>query len=166
MFPNSCSCMCALTHLLPVHVDAVPLRRVACRQPALGVLVVEGPRRDDGEEGERGAGEAHVERQADVLCKVADKEGDDLGRQHRNVCQRGADVLQPHPAARWSASPRGAGPRSPAHVSCLRIHIAIVTGYARSGPRRHRAPARGAVPTWRGVVWRRVGGFRCRRGRR
>lgn len=49
-------------------------------QPALGVLVVEGPRRNDDEEGEGGAGEADVERQLDVLLREPDEEGDNLGR--------------------------------------------------------------------------------------
>lgn len=47
-------------------------------QPVLGVLVVEGPRRDDDEEGEGGAGKANVERQLDVLLREANEEGDDL----------------------------------------------------------------------------------------
>jgi hypothetical protein len=79
MRPVSISSMCSiLAHLLPIHVDAVALRRVACREPAFWVLVVEGPRRNDDEEGERGAGETNVERQPDVLGEVADQEGDDL----------------------------------------------------------------------------------------
>jgi hypothetical protein len=80
MRPGSISSMCPiLAHLLPIHVDVVPLGRVACREPAFWVLVVEGPRWDDDEEGERGAGETNVERQPDVLREVADQEGDDLG---------------------------------------------------------------------------------------
>jgi hypothetical protein len=71
-----------LSNLLAIDVDIKIRRRggrcAACRQPALGVLVEERPRWHDDEEGENGAGEAHVQRQADVLCEVADKEGDDL----------------------------------------------------------------------------------------
>lgn len=68
-----------LSHLLPVHVDAVArCSDVARRQPVLGILVVERPRRDDDEEGQRGACEANVERQPDVLLREADEEGDDL----------------------------------------------------------------------------------------
>jgi hypothetical protein len=78
--PGPISSMCPiLAHLLPIHIDAVPLRRVACREPAFRVLVVERPRWDDDEESERGAGETNVERQPDVLGEVADEEGDDLG---------------------------------------------------------------------------------------
>jgi hypothetical protein len=69
---------CALTNLLSVHVDIEALLRGACRQPVLGVLVVEGPRWDDGEECERGAGKTNIEGHADVLCEVADEEGYDL----------------------------------------------------------------------------------------
>ena len=68
-----------LSHLLPVHVDMECLRRVASRQPTLGVLVVKGPWRHHDEEGKRGAGKTSIEGQADVLCEVADEEGDDLG---------------------------------------------------------------------------------------
>jgi hypothetical protein len=67
-----------LSHLLPIHVYVEGLLRVACWQPVLWVLVVERPRRDDDEEGEGGAGKPNVQRQADVLCEVADEEGDNL----------------------------------------------------------------------------------------
>jgi hypothetical protein len=70
--------ICTLSDLLPVYIDVEALPRVACGQPALGVLVVEGPRRDDHEEGERGAGEPGIQGQADVLCEVADQESNDL----------------------------------------------------------------------------------------
>lgn len=72
-------CACMLTHFLPVHIDVEPLRRVARRKPALWVFVVKGPRRDDDEEGERSTGEARIQRQPDILGKVADEESDDLG---------------------------------------------------------------------------------------
>ena len=49
------------------------------REPVLRVLVVEGPRRDDDEECEGGAGEANVEREFDVLLREADEKGNDLG---------------------------------------------------------------------------------------
>jgi hypothetical protein len=49
------------------------------REPVLGVLVVEGPRRDDDEECESGAGEADVESKLDVLLRKANEESNDLG---------------------------------------------------------------------------------------
>lgn len=49
------------------------------REPVLGVLVVEGPRRDDDEEREGSAGEANVERELDVLLREANEECNDLG---------------------------------------------------------------------------------------
>lgn len=67
------------SHLLPIHIHAVARRRsTQRRQPALGVLVVKRPRRHDDGECERGAGEAHVEREPDVLLREADEEGEDL----------------------------------------------------------------------------------------
>lgn len=48
-------------------------------EPGLGILVVEGPRRDDDEECEGGAGEANVECELDVLLREANEEGNDLG---------------------------------------------------------------------------------------
>ena len=69
---------CALTNLLPVHMDIEALLCVARWQPVLGVLVVEGPLRNDDEECERGAGKTNIEGHADVLCEVADEEGHDL----------------------------------------------------------------------------------------
>lgn len=67
------------SHLLPVHIHTVARRRATeRRQPVLGVLVVKRPRRHDDGECERGAGEAHVEREPDVLLREADEEGEDL----------------------------------------------------------------------------------------
>lgn len=58
-------CLDRLSNLQPVDGDVVirywGRRCIACRQPALRVLVVEGPRRDDDKEGEGGACEADVE---------------------------------------------------------------------------------------------------------
>ena len=48
-------------------------------EPVLGVLVVKGPRRDDDEECEGGAGEADVESKLDVLLREANEESNDLG---------------------------------------------------------------------------------------
>ena len=92
IFPNA-SCKCrtfhyvvfptlfyhSLTHFLPIHVDTDALCSVVRRQPVLGVLVVEGPRRDDDEEGEGGAGEANVECELDVLLREANEESNNLG---------------------------------------------------------------------------------------
>lgn len=47
-------------------------------KPALGVLVVEGPRRNDGKKGKGGAGEADVKRKRNVLGHEANEEGEDL----------------------------------------------------------------------------------------
>ena len=77
---TSTSVMLCLTNLLPIHVDAVARCRGVVRwQPVLGVLVVEGPRRDDDEEGEGGAGEANVECELDVLLREANEESNNLG---------------------------------------------------------------------------------------
>lgn len=67
-----------LSYFLTVHVDADVRRRAVCWEPVFGVLVEEGPWRNNDEEGENGAGETNVECEADVLCRVADKESDDL----------------------------------------------------------------------------------------
>jgi hypothetical protein len=48
------------------------------REPLDGVLVEEGPRRDDGNEGEGGATEGNVDRELDVLQDIADDKGDGL----------------------------------------------------------------------------------------
>jgi hypothetical protein len=48
------------------------------RQPRLGILVVERPRRHDSEERNEGAREADVQRERDVLGHEADEEGEDL----------------------------------------------------------------------------------------
>lgn len=42
------------------------------------MFVEEGPRRDDDEEGESGAGETDIERESDVLGRVPGEESDDL----------------------------------------------------------------------------------------
>jgi hypothetical protein len=63
-----------LSDLFPVHVDS-HVGPGEGRQPRLGVLVEEGPRGDDNEEGEHRAGEANVERELDVLCHEANPEG-------------------------------------------------------------------------------------------
>ena len=70
----------SLTNLLAIHVDAIACRRSAARRkPVLRVLVEEGPRWNDYEECEGGAGEADVERKLDVLLCEAHEEGNDLG---------------------------------------------------------------------------------------
>ena len=67
-----------LSHLLSVDVDAYARGSCVRRKPTLWVLVEEGPRRNDGEEGQRGAGEADVEGEFDVLRHEADEEGEYL----------------------------------------------------------------------------------------
>lgn len=47
-------------------------------QPLDGVLVEEGPRRDDGEEGQGCSGKANLESEGDVLCEETNEEGDGL----------------------------------------------------------------------------------------
>lgn len=42
------------------------------------ILVVKGPRGDDGEESERGPAKSNVDGELDVLQEVSDEEGDDL----------------------------------------------------------------------------------------
>jgi hypothetical protein len=79
-----CSLHYVLSDLQTIHIDVVVWccrrcrSRLSCRQPALWVLVEERPRWYDDEEGERGTGKADIERQADILCEVANEEGDDL----------------------------------------------------------------------------------------
>ena len=66
-------------NLLAVHLDALDGRGSSVRwQPRLRVLVVEGPGWHDGGECERGASEADVECEFDVLGDEAHQESDNL----------------------------------------------------------------------------------------
>lgn len=72
-----------LTDLLPIHLNVHSRRKavaVARGQPWLGVLIVERPRWDDGQECDEGTREADVERQFDILRHEADEEGNNLQR--------------------------------------------------------------------------------------
>ena len=50
------------------------------RQPLDGVLIEEGPRRNNDEEGKGCAGEANLECERNILCEESDDKGDGLVR--------------------------------------------------------------------------------------
>lgn len=116
-----------LSDLVPVDVDIdIVLCGVVFWEPAFGILVVEGPRRYDDQEGQGGAGEANVEGETDILGHEADEEGNNLWLSAARSIGNGekGDIRQQHQEALYSACRQAAGPQSPGIlVSAVRSEV-------------------------------------------
>lgn len=67
--------------MLPIHSNSrSQILRSLPRQEAQRVPIVERPRRNDSDAGEKRAGAEEVHRQPDILADEADEEGDSLRR--------------------------------------------------------------------------------------